>query len=72
MQLLLLFDLGPVVLLASAEVLSSRKPQLEMDPALNRRSLRASSEFVPTFDASRRDLLTPKKSSQQPKEKIRY
>lgn len=56
-QVLLLFDLRPVVLLARAEVLARRQPQLEVYPALDGGSLRAAAQLVPALDARRRDLL---------------
>lgn len=56
-QLLLLFDLGPVVLLARPEVLAGRQPQSEVDPALDRGALRPSAQLVPALDARRRYLL---------------
>lgn len=57
MQLLLLFDLGPVVLLAGAKVFTGRQPQLEVDPSLDGGALRPAAQFVPALDTRRRDLL---------------
>ena len=59
-QFLLLFDLGPVVLLAGAEILARRQPQFEVDAALDGGALGPASQLVPTLDARRRYFLKKK------------
>ena len=57
MERLLLFDLGPVVLFARAQILPGGQPQFEMDPALDIGSLGSAAQFVPTVQTRRRDVL---------------
>lgn len=57
MELLLLFDLGPIVFLAGPEVFACRQPQFEMNAALDGGALGAATQFVPAFNTRRRDFL---------------
>lgn len=58
----LLAELGPVVLLGVAAVLSGRQPQLEPQPTLDIGPRRPSFQFIPAVQSGRGYILEPSHS----------